>query len=73
MMQIIKILIWSLWLFGCNCLVAFLFVVVGSLIFQYHIHFYAGLIGGAILTFCELAYIIFALNHNLDDGDDWHD
>ena len=49
MMQIIKILIWSFWLFCCNCLVAFLFVVIGSLIFHYHIHFYAGLIGGAVM------------------------
>lgn len=71
MMQIIKVLIWSFWLFCCNCLVAFLFVVIGSLIFHYHIHFYAGLIGGAVLSLCELIYVIVALNHNLDDGD-WY-
>lgn len=72
MMQIIKILMWSFWLLCCNCLVAFLFVVIGSLIFHYHIHLYAGLIGGAVLSLCELIYVIVALNHNLDDGD-WYD
>lgn len=60
MMQIIKRLIWSFWLFCCNCLVAFLFVVIGSLIFHYHIHFYAGLIGSAVLSLCELIYVIVA-------------
>lgn len=58
MMQIIKILIWSFWLFCCNCLVAFLFIVIGSLIFHYHIHFYAGLLCGAMLSLCEFIYVI---------------
>lgn len=58
MMQIIKILIWLFWLFCCNCLLVFLCVVIGSLIFHYHIHFYVGIIGGAVLSLCELIYVI---------------
>lgn len=68
----IKILIWSFWLYCCNCLVALLFIAIGSLLFHYHIHFYAVLIGGGVIFLAEVGYVLLALDNDHDD-DDWYD